>query len=362
MALTTLTLDELLSLFPTGSMDRAILNNIRTLNVLHTPNALVNNKDMPGYTFFTRPQLNMQLDNIRNVRELSALNTTNAVSIQTYVRCLLDPRLKEGLNYSSGAIPPVSCPIIDNMNAFIPTFSNNLLSISGFPSISVPFFDSTPGLYNEVYSMVDGRVLNSGTYDLTMNIRNTKGHVNLVTLYTWAVYMSMVFEGKLVPYLDMITENELDYNTRVYRFVMDSTKRYIEIFSCANVAVPSGIPTGDLFDIPGDKAYIDSNQQLSVRLKCNGFRVFDPIILHDFNRVVCIFNPSMEDDARGDSMVQVPFSLREHFNNAARLYPRINLATRELEWWAFADEFNKITELLLLSMRGANTDNFEIGD
>lgn len=364
MALTTLTLDELLSLTPTGSMDRAILNNLKGTNILHTPNSLLFNKDMPGYTFFTRPQLNMQLDNIRNVREIASLINSNPLSVQTYTRTMLDPRLITGLNYKSGTIRPISCPIIDNLNAFIVPFSNNLLSISGFPSISVPFFDSTPGVYNEVYSIVDGRVINAGTYDITANLRNTRGDVNIFMLYVWGMYMPMVFEGKLIPYLDFITENELDYNTRIYRFVVDHSKRFITKYACANVAAPSGIPIGDFFDIPGDKAYSDANQQLSVRFKCNGFRVFDPIILKDFNDVVKIFNPSMEDGTRENTMIQVPYQLRGVFN-FNRLYPRINLSTSELEWWCFSDVFNKVTNAWLKSQSSgssATTDNTNVGD
>lgn len=366
MAITTQTLDELFRMMPTGSLDRAMLNNIRSLNILHTPNALLTNKDMPGYTFFTRPQLNMQFDNLRNNRETAALITNKATTVQTYTRCMLDPRLVTGLDFGStgGMIEGIKCPLIDNYNAFVVPFSNNLISINGFPSMSVPFNDSTPGLYNEVFSMVDGRVFNYGTYDITLNLRNTRGDVSVFLLYIWGIYPSLVFEGKLVPYMDFIEENELDYNTRIYRFVMDHTKRYIRKYACANVATPSGIPIGDFFDIPGDKPYSDANQQLSVRFKCNGFRAFDPIILTDFNDVVTIFNPSMDDSVRESVMVKVPAALRDVFN-FERLYPRVNLTTAELEWWCFSSDFVAVTSRFVKANQAADLaaqDAENVGD
>ena len=342
---TSKTLEELFSAMPTGSLDKAILNNLRGINHRQIAGMLPMNNNMPGYTFFTRPQLNMQRDNLRNVRQLSALLTKVPTSMQTYIRCLLDPRLMSGVTIGKHNLPMTSCPIFDNQMAFIPVFTNNLTSISGWPSISVPTFSSKPGLYNESFAMVDGRVINNEVFDISVNFRNTRGNAVLYTLYVWVLYMSMVFEGKLVPYLDFITENELDYNTRIYRLVMDYKKQKVEAITACHASFPTGVPTGDMFDIQGDKPYSEANHEISARFKCCGVDYFDDILIKEFNETVGIFNPSMKDDKRATAAVRISPKLIQYFNHKG--YPYINPVTRDLEWYtSIADYSAKSTEIL----------------
>lgn len=361
MAILSKTLDDVFSAMPTGSLDRAILNNLRGINHRQTPGAVPINKDMPGYTFFTRPQLNMQKDNVRNVRQLASLLSDNPVSIQTYIRAMLDPRLMAGVSFSSpngpAETPIISCPIVDNLNAFIPPLTNNIVSISGWPSISVPTNTSKAGLYNESQTIIDGRVINSETFDITVNFRNTRGDPILYLFYVWALYGSMVFEGKLVPYLDFISENEIDYNTRIYRIVTDYTKTKVTKLACCNAAIPVGVPVGDAFDIPGDKPYVEANREISMRFKCDGVRYFDDLVAKDFNDTVAIFNPAMIDGNREDMMVKLSPKIATTFNFLG--YPRINTITAELEWWVPVDVFNRVVSKYLNGIQETNSENYE---
>jgi hypothetical protein len=309
------------------------------------------NKDMPGYTFFVRPQLNMQKDNLRNARKMTPLLSSVPTSIQTYIRCLLDPRLITGVRYSGGSIiPPIACPLIDNSMAFIPMLTNNLESISGWPSISVPTYTSDTGLYNEAWSAVDGRVVNNETFDITANFYNTKGDPILFFFYIWVLYMSYVFDGRLVPYLDFITENELDYCTRIYRVVLDPTKTKVTKLAATNAAFPVGVPIGDAFDIPGDKTYLDANRVVSMRFKCMGVDYFDDILVKEFNDTVAIFNPSMLDENRDNDMVKIPNELITKFNS--RGHPRINPHTSAMEWYLSYSEYEKRLSELSVSYLG----------
>ena len=131
MTITTESLDGLFSRMPTGSLDRAILNNLKTINHRQTPGMVPMNKDMPGYTFFTRPQLNMQRENLRNVRQLADLLSSEPQSIQTFVRCTLDPRLINGYSIGRTVVPGMKSGVVDNRSAFINVLTNNLISISG---------------------------------------------------------------------------------------------------------------------------------------------------------------------------------------------------------------------------------------
>lgn len=334
-------LDDYFQSTPVGSIDKAIGNNLFGINHRQTPGAVPSNKDTYGLTFFTRPQLNMQPDNIRNVRIMSALMTNNNLSIQNFVKCTLDPRLIHGYEFQEIKAPVIKCPMVDNENAFIPILTNNLNTISGWPDVVAPTFTSKPGLYNEAFSMVDGITRNYETYDVDASFRNTKGDPILYMFYIWLHYSSFVFEGKLVPYLDMITENEIDYNTRIYRLVLDKYKDKVTKIAATGAAFPISIPTGSFFDFNNEKPYNDQNKDITIRFRCMGVDYQDDILVQEFNDTVAIFNPTMSDGDREKYMYQVEKSLLTLFNN--RGYPRIDPQTMELQWWISRDLYQQRT-------------------
>lgn len=352
MALSSKSLEDYFNTLPTGSMQTAIADNLRGIDHRQTPNLVPMNKESQGYVFFTRPQLNLQKDNIRNVRQLASLLSDVPNSIQTYIRTQLDPRLIEGADFGAYSTPRIQCPVTDNMNPFITVLTNNFVSMSGWPSVSVPTRTTQPGLYNESQTIVDGRVILNETFDLTVNFRNTKGDPVLFMFYVWALYMAGVFEGKLVPYLDFIVRRELDYNTRIYRLVMDHEKNIVTKIASCNAGIPVGVPVGDPFDVQEDKTYSESNRVISMRFKCDGVRYFDPLTVKNFNDTVKMFNLSMYDSYRDGTMVKIPRTLLNLFNRQ-KTYPRINPNTMELEWWCFSTDFQARTSRYLNSVSSA---------
>ncbi len=353
MDTTTMSLDDLFRSTPTGTIEKAIVNNLKGLNHQQTPSMLPSTRELPGYAFFTRPQLNMRKGNIRNVRQLSALMSDNPVSIQRYIRCLLDPRL----HFNYGDEPGEPCPIIDNRNAFIVPFTNQIQTLSGWPSLVVPTKSSEPGLYNESQTIVDGRCIDDTSYTLNATFRNTSGDVTMLAIYAWSIYMSMVAEGKLVPYLDFFAEYELDYNTRIYRFILDHNRKKITKFYSCHAALPKGLDTGSPADLPGDKTYADSTETINVQFAADGVRMFDPIILSDFNAVVEIFNEQMREDYRYNTMTRVPEGLLKIFNFSG--YPYVNMETSELEWWVTDEEFDMKSAKYAVNLPRVNAEIFE---
>lgn len=359
-----MSLDELFSRMPTGSLDRAVFNNLRGVNHRQVRGMVPSNREQPGLIFFTRPQLNMQPDNIRNVRWLSQLLSRESTSMQTYIRCMLDPRLMTGISYDDRRIPEISCPLVDNKQAFIPILTNNYISNSGWPSISVPTFTSKAGLYNESISMVDGRVLNSETWDLNVNFRNSLGDPILFLFFVWCVYMSFTFEGKLAPYTDFITENEFDFNTRIYRIVLDYRRKRVTKIASTAAAFPLSVPLGDSFNSDASQTYSEGNKEINMSFRCMGVDYFDPIIAKEFNSVVEIFNPAMKDEVRTSTMVQLSTRMAQVFNHEG--YPHINTKTMELEWWVDQETFSRVTRLNGGFTGSDELDaipaNFDIGD
>lgn len=320
-----------------GSVDRPLSNNLYGINHRQITTKLPWNKDQFGYTFFVRPQLNLQSSNIRNVRKFYSLLTNNPTTIQRFVRATLDPRIMYGYD----GIEKLTCPLVDNEQAFIPVLSNNLLSLSGFPDLTLPTHTSKPGLYNEVYSQVDGLMDYYESYDITATYMNVKGDPILYLLYIWEMYSSYVFQGLLNPYLDFITENEIDYNTRIYRIVVDTNKEVVTKIGSTGVSFPISVPTGSLFDYnKTGKPFNLENKEISIRFKCLGAQYFDDILIIEFNKTVSQFNPSMAEDKIENDMEKISSVFLTLFNN--RGYPRINLENNKLEWWVKKEEYQRI--------------------
>ena len=345
-----------------GSVQRAITNNTFGINALQVPGAVPLNRVTQGYVFFTRPQLNLQTDNLRNDRKFYRLLTKNYLSNSRNIRCLLDPRQVTGYNFMNNSIPPIPAPLMDNHNAFIPWLTNNLVSMSGWPDSTLPTFTSDPGIFNEVYFQVDGILDNYEQFDMQTSFRNTRGAPVLALINYWMRYCSNVALGKFVPYIDYIAKNRLDYNTRIYRLVMDQNKKFVEQILVACVAVPIGINMSGLGDIAEDVVFNDQVRDVSVTWRCAGFETMDDIHVLEFNTVVGAFNYQMRDKTRASSMVKVDRDILFLFNN--RVYPRINPDTYELEWWTSKEVYDRRSKAFIASTvdPNANPANDITGD
>lgn len=315
---------------PIGAIDTAIGDNFFGINHRQTPGAIPINKDVYGLTFFTRPRMNMASANLRNVRKLTPLLTSDANSIQRIIRNTLDPELEE---------VGITCPFVDPQLPFIPMLSNNLLSISGWPDMIAPTFTSQEGAYKESYSYVDGTVKQFGVYSLTANFRNVPGDPITALFMNWLIYAGAVFEGTMVPKMDMLIEKEIDYMTRIYRLVLDPTKQKVQKIGCCGVAFPTNAPIGAAFDYENGTPLNMSNAQISITFQAIGFEAQDHILVEEFNKVGTMFNDQMKDGVRERSMRKVPVQYLSIFNN--RGYPRINPDTYELEWWVSADFYKQ---------------------
>lgn len=322
------TVDDLFKISYIGSIQQAIGNSFYGINHRQIPTALLANRERYGYTFFTRPQLNLQSANIRAQRLFYPLLTNDKNTVQNYVRSILDPRVALTLN-------PTLC---DPYNGFIPVLTNNLKSISGWDDYIAPTFTSDEGNYKESVSFVDGNILNYQTYDIECTFRNTRGDPIIYMIYIWLLYQSFVFEGIMSPYPDMIIENEIDYNTRIYRLVMDKSNTFVRKILATGASFPITLPLGNFFDYTSDSPTNSEIYDFTIRFRCMGITYQDDILIHEFNEVTKIFNPSMRDQNRATDMVKVPKALLVIFNN--RGYPRINPATYELEWYVSSQMYN----------------------
>lgn len=326
-------IDTMFSSTSFGSVERAISESLFGINHRLTPTALPANKDSNGLTFFVRPMLNLSSDNLRMFRQLIALTSNNTESMARIVRAYLDP--VEQLRY-----PEVSIPLVDNRSAFIPILTNTLMSFSGPPDIEAPTWTSPNGLYNESYTMVDGISRIFSAYDCTANFRNLKGDPITYLFLVWIHYMSGAFEGLLWPHTSTINDNCFDYQTRIYRLVLDETKTRVQKMMMTGAAIPTAVPIGGAFNFESDRPFNSSNDQISIRFSCNGAVYMDEIIFKYFNDTVAFFNNDMHDRFRNRKMTRIPSEYLVLFNN--RGYPRVDYDTYELEWYVSRDDYNDI--------------------
>lgn len=320
---------------PTGNLLNMIGRAFYGFNHRGQPGLIPINKDYNGLTFFTRPDLNLSEDNLRGDRKMSRLITGTPFSMENIIRCYLDRNLIDG---SKEGIKKVTPPFfIDNKQAFIPILTNTLVSLPGWPDDTNGTFTSDPGVYGEVYGFIDGPEENYGSYDLSANFRNIIGDPVTKLWYYWSRYAKLVHEGlKMIPYGENIVENRVDYNTRIYRLVLDDTKTYVTEIAACGAAIPVSTPSGAKFNYEADKPINDNNDQISVQLRCFGFIVYDDILIKEFNQTVEMFNPAMSDANReGAGYMKIPMAALQALNNYG--YPHINKYTRELEWYVKKD-------------------------
>lgn len=326
-----------------STFGQPVTNSYFGINYMQTPLPVPMNKDNYGFTFFTRPQLNLQTDNLLRVRELIPFVAEDELSIFRAVRCMLDPRLQwyDAEQDVSGKSMGVSCRLIDPYNPFMPLLTNHLVSLSGFPDRMVPVYRSPEGQYREVHSMVDGTSRDYSARTISATFRNSRSDPITKLFDAWTIYETSLFEGLLVQYSDYMLGGLMDFNTRIYRITLDATKRYVTGIAATGASFPVNVTKGQQYDHNIDKPYNDANNQITIQFESNGIIWDDDILVWSFNTLVGGFNAGMRTaQARAQYMVMIPDDLATFFN--CRAYPRINPHNRMLEWWTSKEYYNSI--------------------
>jgi hypothetical protein len=338
-----------------GRRQQAHTNAFYGINHRGVGNNIPHNTDNYGITFFTRPRMNLTYDNLVADRTMTTLLATYAKgeTMQRAIRAILDPILAGKPEPSGQLADPVAADdptknvnLIDNQLPFIAILTNHLQSLSSWPDPTVDTFTSHEGINKEAWSMVDGQVRIFTTFDMTATFRNVAGDPISFLFNTWIKYASNVYTGKMVPYPDMILQNEIDYQTRIYRFVLDPSRQYITKVAACGAAFPYAVSLGAAFNYNSDQPFVaDNAQEISVGFRCIGADYMDPITLREFNMVVQNFNPTMADGVRETSYIKLtPFEANYHNNYG---YPRANESTFELEWWVDPADYIPVSASVL---------------
>lgn len=313
---------------PLGNPSAAISRTLFGLNHRRIPHAIPINRDYFGLALFTRPDMRMTEDNLSRERIFNALLTERADTLPRAIRAYLDNR-----HQSSG----YATPLVDPKQIFIPLLSNQLISMSGWQDVILPTYTAEPGVYGEVYTHADGVASIYRTYDITANFRNIPGDPITSLFFYWVHYASKVFEGRLTPYSNNLFENAIDYQTRIWRLVLDSSMRWVQKIASTGPAFPTDVPIGARFNFETDTP-INRADQITVTFRAIGAEYIDDILIYEFNESVILGNGDMRDvETKGNGMVKVPYNFIHLFNDYG--YPRIDPETYELEWWVYDIDF-----------------------
>lgn len=314
-----------------SSSTAANSSNLYGINHRSTPLATSRNTDHQGFTFFTRPDLRLTYDNLTQDRNMSLLLNSEIESVWRWARSTLDPR-DRGSSYPSS--------FVDSKNPFIPILTNNLVSMSGWSELTIDPWTSDSGIFNEQTSQVDGFCDDFSVSNLTCTFTNQiQDPINRL-FHIWTRYSMLVHDGTMDPYIDNIVENVIDYNTRIYRIVTDSSKQYIQHIAACGAAFPLNSNSASKFDFSNERPYNEENDKISIQFSCIGKLYDDPILFKEFNDTVRIYNPNMADSKRAGFYVRIP-------QNMLRLYnclglPHINLDNGRLDWYVTKEEYNFI--------------------
>lgn len=337
-----------------GDPSKAITEIMYGLNHRSLANSIPINKDYYGLVFFTKPDLRLDNANVQRFSQFIPMLTTRENTYPRAIRAMLDWRHN---THNEESYP---CSLIDPKQIFIPLLSNTLVSMSGWQDIELPTYKSEPGVYGEEISFADGIADIYRCYDINVTFRNIPGDPITMMFYYWVLYAAAVFEGTLTPYANNVAENTIDYQTRIYRVVLDSTKRFVQKIACCGAAFPITAPVGSSFNYEIDTP-INRNDQIAVTFRAIGGEYYNDMIIRDFNRAVCIGNNDMFDDQRaGAGLIKIPYEYIYLFNHLG--YPRINPFTFELEWWVYNETFTSMTGESNKPAVAFNLDEVDAGD
>lgn len=331
-----------------GDTSSTIFNTYYGINNRGTGAPVPINADQHGLTFFTRPDLNLSYDNIKGERIFLPLLTTKENSMFRAIRLLLDRRAFDGEFGNT-----IVSSLIDNSNPFICLLSNNLLSMSGWPDVVLDTYTSKEGRAREAWSMGDSKTRNFTVQSMSASFRNMVGDPITLLFFYWVNYISLVYEGRISPKPYMIVENEIDYMTRVYRLVLDPTRRYVRKISCCGAAFPTSVPIGASHNFSIDSPLNQENKDISINFQMMGFDYLDPIVISEFNTVVAMFTGTILSEESGK---YVQLAKRDEKGNLIkeedelsllnhRALPYIDLVTYELKWFVEREVYERELEV-----------------
>lgn len=342
-----------------GLAAQRVTNPYMGFNHMMASNPTPVNREYGGLTFITRPDFNLCFDNIANSRKMSNMASQPKSSLDYSILAALDPDfelgfsdspLKNGRRVNRLGTPFMKDIMFDNLQAFIPLLSTQMLSLSGMPDQSVDNWMSEEGIMREQWGMVDSTHEINYQYSMSMSLNNPYGNPIMRMMGVWLEYMSGVKMGKFKPKMRNSIQRRIDYQSRMYGFKYDPLGN-ITRFWTACVAWPMNDNAGQMANVDNTKPQLSDDTTVNLNWQCIGARFDDPLYMEMFNLTVSMFNPDMIPEpgsvARGnfvpiagDQLVPIAPQLLPLFNYYG--YPHIDSLRRKLTWYVYQADYQFI--------------------
>lgn len=303
-----------------GGLGKSIVSTLYGFDITGTAPPAPLTAEHPGLTFFTRPLLNLSYDNIRNDRSFALLDNPDPDSTNRYVRAMLDP------------MSDWHCPAVDPLNPFIPLLTNTVTSVSGWQEPILENYTTPSDRVRGQISMVDSAPYVNQIYPLSVNFRNIRTNPLGLLFHIWTRYMGLVYEGIFDPHPPFIAFNVKDYETRIYRVILDPSKRFVEEIIACVACYPltdRAATRGDFNEGQWVNRDVDTYSQT---FQATGAMYYDAVTVDEFNRASTFFNPNFADPEKRRSTMRQLWPA-EYKPLSYRAYPFINPRTAEFEWW-----------------------------
>lgn len=253
-----------------------------------------------GFTFITRPRLNMTEGNLRQNPHFAGLETMDNNSVPFMIRGLLDTVLstgrgpfKDSEEVFKFADLAASSPLLDTKSPFLIPLCNGLKGISGWPDFTVESETTEGDFHSGDFTFAQGSDFLNKSTELSLEFRDIQGGIVIAILYYWILSIACLTKGTMMAYPDDIYEQRLNYTVSIYRFVTDPTRRHVLWWAKATGCFPKSVPIGALFNINQGEVSISSASNFSVPFVANKIEYNHPGILMDFVRLVRRYNPSL---------------------------------------------------------------------
>lgn len=255
-------------------------HNFNIFNKSFTPGGA---RELKGFTFITRPHLNLTNRNLAHVSRFTHLLQADNTSVSMYIRQMLDTSYTDKYGGVGGS---KFCPLLDTKNPFNVLLCNALVSINGFPDPDLTTESTSGGFFSEQQTNVIGYNRLAKGQDLQLEFKDYEGGIVLAMHDVWCQYTGYIADGQMMQYLDDIEDNLMGYTVSIYRFVTDHTGRFITRWAKATGCYPKLYPTGTPFNVNDGEQVLSAVKRFTVPYWAHHFDYNNPEILLDFNKLV----------------------------------------------------------------------------
>lgn len=287
--------DLMLKQSNTPGLNAPLANSFRGFNPFSTGPAMMEISDnIIGLMFITRPQLNLSDYNIYRSERLISLAGASTNDISGYTRGLLDPR------WAASNLGGFGHPMLDNNQPFIACLNEYLKTSTGFSDLQLRFGTSEPGIRQQVYQHVTGKLEENGQYSIQQTYHNPRPLIIQNLFQIWEGYISEVVSGdnQLQPYPDYLVGHRCDHDCRIYHMVLNRDNEFLESIFASIQSIPSTYPAGAIADIDRTQntRRASGQDELSIQFSSTGMRFDEISLINAFNEHTFLFNPDLYDD------------------------------------------------------------------